>query len=131
MINLFAQKWLFSHFSYLAPGWTWDQKFFIHAWLYTTGSYAEKILEFAPPISDICQLHHFWIKLSLQFSKLNISPSVRPNLANFLNFWNWIYLPSEQIIIIGEKTQFGLNLMSFKLSWDYNKNLQYLFLHIL
>ena len=56
------------------PGWAWIQKKFIH----TTRSYAEKFLEFALHISNICQNCHFCGQLKLQFSELNITPSVRP-----------------------------------------------------
>ena len=46
----------------------------------------KKFLKFSPPISDICLYHHFRPKLNLQFSELNITPSVRPNLGIFKDF---------------------------------------------
>ena len=40
-------------------------------------------LEFSPLISDICLYWHFCAELNLQFSELNIMPSVRPNWGIF------------------------------------------------
>ena len=71
-----------------------------------------KILEFSPPISDICLYCHFYNKLNLQFSELNITPSVRPNLGIFKNFWYWISIFRQSLLV--KKTQFELNLTSFK-----------------
>ena len=69
-------------------------------------------LEFFPPISDICQLPHFCPQRNLQFSELNITPSVGPNLGIFKNFWNWISTFRQLSLV--KKTQFELNLTSFK-----------------
>ena len=52
-------------------------------------------MDFQLPISDICQYCHFSLQLNLQFSELNITPSVGPNLGIFKNFWNWIPYPLE------------------------------------
>ena len=41
-----------------------------HRWPYTTEGYAEKILEFTLPISDICQLHHFYKNSTCNFQNL-------------------------------------------------------------
>ena len=72
----------------------------------------KKFLEFSPPISDICLYHHFSAQLNLPFSELNITPSVRPNLGIFKNFWNWISIFRQSSWV--KKTQFELNLTSFK-----------------
>ena len=85
---------------------------FFQRWLYITGSYAKKILDFPLPISDICLLPHFCDKLNLQFSELNITPSVRPNLGIFKNFWYWISIFRQSLLV--KKTPFELNLTSFK-----------------
>ena len=72
----------------------------------------ENFLEFSPPISDICLYHHFCEQLNLPFSELNITPSVRPNLGIFKNFWYWISIFRQSSLV--KKTQFELNLTSFK-----------------
>ena len=72
----------------------------------------KNFLEFSPLISDICLLPHFYQQLNLQFSELNITPSVRPNLGIFKNFWYWISIFRQSSWV--KKTQFELNLTSFK-----------------
>ena len=94
------------------PGWGRDPKFFFQRWLYTTGSYAENFfgifsahLRYLPiaPFLDRTQLAVFRIEYNA-FSK-----------AKFGNFQKLLKLNIYlQTIIIGEKTQFELNLMSFK-----------------
>ena len=59
----------------------------------------KKFLEFSLPISDICQLQHFRDKLNMQFSELNITPSIRPNLGIFKNFWNWISTFRQSLLV--------------------------------
>ena len=68
------------------PGGARDPNFFFKVGNRPQEAMQKKILEFSPPISDICLLPHFWNKLNLQFSELNITPSVRPNLGIFKNF---------------------------------------------
>ena len=72
----------------------------------------KKFLEFSPLISDICLYHHFSEQLNLPFSELNITPSVRPYLGMFKNFWYWISTFRQSSLV--KKTQFELNLTSFK-----------------
>ena len=72
----------------------------------------ENFLDFPPPISDICLNYHFSLQLNLPFSKLNITPSARPNLEIFKNFWNWISTFKQSLLV--KKAQFELNLTSFK-----------------
>ena len=48
----------------------------------------------------------------MQFSELNITPSVRPNLGIFKDFWYWISIFRQSSWV--KKTQFELNLTSFK-----------------
>ena len=55
---------------------------------------------------------HFYNKLNLPFSELNVMPSVRPNLGIFKNFWYWISIFRQSSWV--KKTQFELNLRSFK-----------------
>ena len=73
---------------------------------------------------------YFCPQLNLQFSELNITPSVRPNFGIFKIFWYWISIFRQSSWV--KKTQFELNLTSFKwasprsalsglprLSWEY------------
>ena len=54
---------------------------------YTPQEAMQKIFfEFSLLISDICLYYHFWQQLNLQFSELNITLSVRPNLGIFKDF---------------------------------------------
>jgi len=78
----------------------------------------KKIFDFSQPISDICLYWHFRAQLNLQFSELNITPSVRPNLGIFKNFWYWISIFRQSLLV--KKTQFELNLTSLKwaLPWS-------------
>ena len=94
------------------PGWGRDPKIFFQRWLYTTGSYAENFfgifsahLRYLPilPFLSTTQLVIFRIEYNA-FSK-----------AKFGNFQKLLKLNIYlQTIIIGEKTQFELNLKSFK-----------------
>ena len=94
------------------PEWARDQKIFIQRGLYTTGSYAENFLDFALPISDICQKSTFLEQTQLAIFRIEYNAFSKAKFGNFqkLLILN-IYL---QTIIIGEKTQFELNLTSFK-----------------
>ena len=74
----------------------------------------ENFLEFSPPISDICQYYCFSLQLKSQLAIFRIEYNTISK-AKFGNFQKLlkvnIYL---QTIIIGEKTQYELNLKSFK-----------------
>ena len=69
------------------PGWARDPKFFFKDGYTPQEAMQKKFLEFPPPISDIRLYYHISLQLNLQFSELNIMPSVRPNLGIFKNFW--------------------------------------------
>ena len=94
------------------PGGARDPNFFFKVGNRPQEAMQKNFLEFSPPISDICLYHHFWNQLKLPFSELNITPSVRPNLGIFKNFWYWISIFRQSSWV--KKTQFELNLTSFK-----------------
>ena len=128
-----AQKWLFSHFYqnldpslptlHLCPvglGRRETQIFFFKVANRPQEAMQKNFLEFSLLISDICLYCHFCHQLNLPFSESNITPSVRPNLGIFKNFWYWISTFRQSFLV----KKISLNwikrhLNEPRLGWDY------------
>ena len=126
--NIFCIIWLQCYFHIFTKIWTlpcplctcaqwaWGgrgtRNFFFKVGNRPQEAMQKKILEFSPPISDICLYCHFCQQLNLPFSELNITPSVRPNLGIFKDFQYWISIFRQSSWV--KKNQFELNLTSFK-----------------
>ena len=71
----------------------------------------KNILEFSRPFSDICQLPHFVQRTQHTIFRIEYYTFSKAKFGNFQKLLKLnIYY---QIIVVGEKTQFELNLMSF------------------
>ena len=87
------------------PWWTRDPKIFFQRWLYTTGSYAEKTFGIFSAHLRYLPILAFLATTQLAIFRIEYNAFSKAKFGNFQKL---------QTIIIGEKTQFELNLTSFK-----------------
>ena len=94
------------------PGGRGTQIFFFKVGNRPQEAMQKKILEFSPPISDICLYLPFSTQTQLAVFRIEYNAFSK---AKFWNFQNLLILNIYlQTIIMSEKTQFELNLTSFK-----------------
>ena len=94
------------------PRWARDPKIFFQRWLYTTGSYAEKNFGIFSAHLRYLPILSFLLTTQLAVFRIEYNAFSKAKFRNFQKLLKLnIYL---QTIIIDEKTQFELNLTSFK-----------------